>query len=125
MMIRCTATLLISCFVVVSAAAKDANVGPTMLALPPPTGYCELDAARATDARAVKAVEGMLVGNRLLAFSADCAQLADWRTGKRELLDNIAQYQTLIAWENGPLPAAAETTIKQVCGQLRAKATSC
>ena len=37
--------------------------------LPPPTGYCELDAAKATDARMVKAVEGMLgnTGNRLLA----------------------------------------------------------
>ena len=67
----------------------------------------------------------MLVGNRLLAFSADCAQLADWRTGKRELLDNIAQYQTLIAWENGPLPAAAVTTIKQVWASCAPKATSC
>ena len=51
---------------VVSALAKDANVGPTKLTLPPPTGYCELDAAKAADARAVKAVEDMLVRNRLL-----------------------------------------------------------
>lgn len=122
-MLRPAAALLLLAIAAGGAVAKDAKVGPATLALPPPTGYCELDAAKSTDTRMVKAVEGMLgnTGNRLLAVSADCAQLADWRTGKRKLLDNMAQYQTLIAWENGPLPDTPETTIKEICGQMHAQ----
>ena len=106
-----------------SALAKDARVGTVALNLVPPSGYCELDAAQPSDTRMVSAIEGMLgnTGNRLLAVSADCTQLADWRTGKRPLLDNMAQYQTLIAWENGPLPATPEVTIKTVCDQMQAQ----
>jgi len=123
MTIRSAAVLLVWCLVAGAAMAKDAKVGTTTLTLPPPTDYCELDAAQPSDARMVTAVEGMLAptGNRLLAISADCTQLADWRTGKRPLLDNMAQYQTLVAWENGPLPAAPEATIKEACNHMHAQ----
>ena len=120
--------LLLVCFLLAGAAiapvlAKDATVGVTSLTLPPPNGACDLDATEPSDARMLKAVEGMLgtTGNRLLAMSADCTELADWRTGKRKLLDHFAQYQTLIAWQDGPLPATPETTIKEACDQLRAQ----
>jgi hypothetical protein len=105
----------------VPVAAKDATVGTTSLALPPPTGSCELDANQASDARMMKAVEGMLAptSNRLLAMSADCTQLDQWRTGKRPLLDNMAQYQTLTAWENTALPDTPEKTIKDACSEMR------
>src|SRR5947209_4818692 len=35
-------------------------------------------------------------GNRLLVISADCAELREWRNGKRLDLDHMAQYQTII-----------------------------
>ena len=122
---RSATLLLVVCLVgghaVDSAVAKDAQVGIASLSLPPPTDYCELDATQASDERTLKAVEGMLAptNNRLLVMSADCTQLADWRTGKRRLLDNFAQYQTLIPWENGPLPKAPEAVIKDACNQMR------
>ena len=34
------------------------------------------------------------VGLKLLAFSADCQQLADLRASKRKFLDDYSQYQT-------------------------------
>jgi len=122
-MLRPAAALLLLAVITGNALAKDARVGPASLTLPPPPGYCELDTTQPADDRMVKAVEGMLgnTGNRLLAVSADCAQLADWRTGRRPLLDNMAQYQTLIAWENGALPAAPEAVVKEVCGQMHAQ----
>jgi hypothetical protein len=51
--------------------------------------------------------------------SAECNQLKDWRTGKRQLLENTAQYQTMISLENAPLPATPEAMIKDTCNQLR------
>lgn len=122
MMIRLTAALFLLGAIAGPAPAKDATVGATALVLPPPIGYCDLDAAQPSDARMVKAVEGMLgnTGNRLLAVSANCGELTAWRTGRRQLLDHMAQYQTLIAWEDG-LPAAPETTVKEVCQQMHAQ----
>jgi hypothetical protein len=122
-MIRPVATLVLAGLLLNSASAKEVNVGAVSLNLLPPTGSCDLDAANASDARMLKAVEGMLgsTNNRLLAMSADCAQLADWRAGKRPLLDNFAQYQTLIAWESGPLPQTPDTIIKTACNDMRAQ----
>jgi hypothetical protein len=102
------------------AAARDAKLGAAMVALPPPEGYCEFDTSNAVDAKMVAAVEGMLgrSGNRLLSLSADCSQLADWRVRKRQLVDNLAQYQTLASWENAQLPPA---TIGETCTQMRTR----
>jgi hypothetical protein len=123
MMIRLAAAFLGLCLLACPAVAKDAKIGPTTLNLIPPPGYCEMDPAQASDARMVKAIEGMLgnTGNRLLAVSADCNQLTNWRTGKRKLLDNMAQYQTIISLESSPLPAAPDVTIKDACNQMRAQ----
>jgi hypothetical protein len=124
---RSATLLLVVCLVgghaVDWAVAKDAKVGTISLTLPPPTDYCELDATQASDARMLKAIEGMLAptNNRLLVMSADCTQLTDWRAGKRPLLDNMAQYQTLIPWENGPLPKTPEAVIKDACNQMRSQ----
>jgi hypothetical protein len=117
------AALLVACLVASNASAKTTKVGPASLDLPPPSGYCELDTRQASDARMLKAIEGMLgsTGNRLLGASADCSQLDDWRRGARPLLDNLAQYQTLMAWENGPLPALPDVTIKEACDHMRAQ----
>jgi hypothetical protein len=104
------------------AVAKEVNVGTATLVLPAPPGYCELDPTRTAEARAVSVTERMLSTNRLLAFSADCEQLAEYRTTKGATpLDNIAQYQTLVSWENRQLPAAPEAVIKRVCEQMRSQ----
>jgi hypothetical protein len=39
-------------------------------------------------------------GNKLLSMSADCGQLNDWRVGKRQLLDDFAQYQASMSTIN-------------------------
>jgi hypothetical protein len=104
--------------------AKDANVGDVALKLPLPPGYCELDRSSGrSDTKMIDVVEGMLKpsGNRLLALGADCEQLRDWRTGKRKLLDNLAQYQTLVGAENASLQATAAEVIKRSCEQMRAQ----
>jgi hypothetical protein len=104
------------------AVAKEVKVGTATLVLPSPQGYCELDTTQATEARAVSVTERMLNTNRLLAFSADCEQLTKYRTSKGATpLDNIAQYQTLVSWENKELPDAPENVIKWVCNQMRSQ----
>src|SRR5262245_16640042 len=96
--------------------AKEAKVGSATLVLPSPPGYCDLDTARTAEAHAVSVTERMLSTNRLLAFSADCQQLAEYRATKGATpLDNIAQYQTLVRWESRQLPGAPEAVVKRVC----------
>src|SRR5262249_12416012 len=54
-------------------------------------------------------------GNKLWRMSADCQQLNDWRTRKRQLLDDLAEYQTSIAM----IDKAPVETIEQTCVTLR------
>jgi hypothetical protein len=119
-----SATALVACLTIASASARDAKVGAVSVTLSPPDGYCELDTSNVADATMVASVEGMLgrSDNRLLSLSADCSQLADWRAGKRQSLDNLAQYQTLRGLENARLPTSPEATIEQTCTQMRAGA---
>jgi hypothetical protein len=122
-MLRLSLALAAFCLLCWAAAAKQEKVGGVALNLLPPAGYCELDGAQPGDARMLSAIGGMLEkgGNRLLALSADCRQLDDWRNGKRPLLANYAQYQTQKASENASLPAAPAEVIKAACQQLRAQ----
>jgi hypothetical protein len=103
-----------------SAAAKDARIGTASFSLPPPTGYCELTEQQPSDARMIKIVSDLLAGrNELLAMSADCRQLQNWRTGTQPVLDDYAQYQTLVAAKDANLSRA--DTVKRSCAQLRAE----
>jgi len=103
--------------------AKEVTVGQATLTLTTPDGQCELDPSQPGDARMLNITGGALtgVGNRLLAFYADCKQLAAWRTGKRPLLEDFSQYQTEIASVDSPAPPAPEDVIKQTCKTLRAE----
>jgi hypothetical protein len=102
-----------------SAPAAEATIGDVSVSLPPPGGFCELSATNSSDQRMVSTLTDLLTksGNKLLAMSADCGQLADWRTGKRKLLDDYAQYQTPIA-SMDKLPSE---TVAQTCATLRAE----
>jgi hypothetical protein len=119
-----SATALATCLAIASASARDAKVGGVLITLSPPEGYCELDAQNVADATMIAAVDGMLgrTGNRLLLFSAECGQLADWRAGKRQSLDNVTQHQTSRFLEHAQLSASPEATIEQHCTQMRAGA---
>src|ERR1700704_6667839 len=79
-----------------TATAVDAIVGGVSVKLPPPSGFCELTEREPPDKRML-AISGDLVaksGNKLHVMSADCKQLSEWRTRRRPLLDDFAQYQT-------------------------------
>ena len=113
--------LLLASLLGLPCLAKDAKVGQTSITLTAPSGQCELDPGQPSDARMLQITESTLasVGNRLLGFYADCKQLNDWRTGKRALLEDFAQYQTSIAAMDAPAPAVPAEAIKQLCSQQR------
>jgi hypothetical protein len=113
--------LLLASILGLPCLAKDAKVGQTSVTLTAPSGQCELDPGQPSDARMLQITESTLasVGNRLLGFYADCKQLNDWRTGKRALLEDFAQYQTSIAAIDAPAPAVPAEAIKQLCSQQR------
>jgi hypothetical protein len=122
-MMRRVVTLIFACFCVSSARGEDVKIGEVSIKLSAPPGYCALNASNAADARMITALEDMLdkSGNRLLSLSADCGQLADWHSGKRQLLDNMAQHQTRTSWENLQLPLTPEALIMDACSDLRAR----
>ena len=100
-----------------SALAAQANIGGVSVNLPPPGGFCELNESNASDKRMITTLTDLLQksGNKLLGMSADCQQLSDWHTGKRQLLDDYAQYQTPI----GSMDKPASETVAQTCQTLR------
>jgi hypothetical protein len=80
-----------------------------------PAGFCELSSGNAADKRMLDTVGDLVAkarGNQLLAMSADCQQLTEWRTGRR-LLGDYGQYQA------PPNAAANEETFKDTCAALR------
>jgi hypothetical protein len=96
-------------------------VGPVAIELPTPAGYCELDEKRPEDGRLFALTQTASPATRLLAMSADCKQLRDWRAGSLAGLQNYVQYQTIRAWENAPLPLPPAQLIEQTCATLRAQ----
>jgi hypothetical protein len=123
MTIRPAAAFLLASLVSVPCLAKEATIGEASITLTTPAGQCELDPKQPDDARTLQTTEGAVagVGNRLLGFYADCKQLTDWRTGKRPLLEDFSQYQTLASAVSSAAPPAPEEMIKQICSQQREK----
>jgi hypothetical protein len=105
--------------VAAASAAMAATIGGVSVNLPPPAGFCELSASNSSDQRMISTLTDLLgkSGNKLLGMSADCGQLGAWRTGKRQLLDDYAQYQTPIAGIDKP----PSETVAQTCSVLRAE----
>jgi hypothetical protein len=102
-----------------NAIAGSATIGNVSINLPPPLNFCELSANNASDKRMITTLTDLLAksGNKLLVMSADCRQLAERHAGKRQLLDDYAQYQTPIAGIDKP----PTETIQQTCATLRAE----
>src|SRR5262245_43039733 len=103
------------------AWAADVSIGGVPITLPPPAGFCDLTASQPLDNHALTTLGALLEtdGSRLLGVSADCQQLADWRAGKR-LLDDYAQFQTIIARMNQGV-ASPKAYIHEMCATLRAQ----
>lgn len=97
--------------------AAQAKVEGVSIALPVPAGFCELSSGNPTDQRMLETIAQALAkarGNQLLAMSADCRQLVDWRDGRR-LLGDYGQYQA-------PRVASAnDETFRQTCAALRSE----
>jgi hypothetical protein len=121
-MIRFATALLVCCLLSHVAAAADAKIGDTPLHLPQPPGYCEMDPVLASDAALLGRIRPAVAktGNRLLIMSADCAELRDWRNGKRQDLDHMAQYQSMAALENEQLPDAPGKMAQNYCANMNA-----
>lgn len=98
-----------------TAMAADATVDGVSINLPVPDGFCPLNRGNPTDQRLLDTIGDALTkahGNQLLAMSADCQQLADWRAGRR-LLADYGQYQA------PRIASANEETLRQTCAALR------
>jgi hypothetical protein len=99
------------------ALATQAKVEGVAIDLPTPAGFCELSSGHPTDQRMLDTIGEALAkarGNQLLAMSADCRQLAEWRDGRR-LLGDYGQYQA-------PRVASAnDETFRQTCAALRSQ----
>jgi hypothetical protein len=117
MLARLTFAALMLAAAASSALAAETNIGGVSITLPPPGGFCELNESNASDKRMLTTLGPLLEksGNKLLAMSADCGQLAGWHTGKRQLLDDYGQYQTQIATMDKP----PSETVAQTCKTLR------
>jgi hypothetical protein len=104
------------CVVGTSAMAGEATIGSVSVTVPPPSGFCELDASQPSDANLLSSLRELLrpTGNHLLGMSADCEQLSKWRTGG-SLLDDIAQYQSPQDTTTNHTPE----TLKQICAYTR------
>jgi hypothetical protein len=102
-----------------TAMARHVSMGNVSVNLPPPRGFCELLDTNSSDKVMLTTVGGLLSqsGNKLLGMSAECGQLADWRSSRRQLLDDYAQYQTSLAL----IDTAPSETIQQTCATLGGK----
>jgi hypothetical protein len=119
MTIRRAVPFLFASLLSLPCLAGETKVGGASITLTVPAGHCELEAKQAGDARMLQTVREAIGSNTLLAMYADCKQLADWRTGKRGLLEDFAQYQTLTAAMDAPPESAPAQTLKQLCAHLR------
>jgi len=114
--------LVMVCVIAGPAAAKDVTVGTTTLHLPPPAGYCELSERDNSEARVIKAITSGAEKSdiRILAISADCAELAAWHAGKQPTLNKLANYQTSASQQN-QLSDSPEAIVEDTCGIMRSQ----
>jgi hypothetical protein len=92
-------------------------LGDVSVNLPPPAGFCELSDSQPADRRLLSIVRTLRSqsGEKLLAASADCEQLASWRAALRPLLDDYEEYRVVLA----EIDKAPDETIQETCATLR------
>jgi hypothetical protein len=77
------------------AETARVEIGGASVALVVPAGHCLLDRSNAADRGVIETVERVVAGsNRVLAAFAECDQRAEFRAGRRTVLDDYGQYMT-------------------------------
>jgi len=113
--IRAAKVLAIACVCALMGAraeAGQATVGGVSISLPAPAGFCELERSNRSD-KIILDLTGKTIGEKdLLAMSADCRQLADWRAHRRKYVDDFTSYAVARSH-----PAADQ--LKNVCAAMR------
>lgn len=104
------------------AIAAEATIGGVSFSLPLPASFCELSAHAPSDSNLITSTSAVLgkAGNTLLAMSADCQQLDDWRAHRRPFLDDYVEYQTPTG-QMDQMVTSPEAAIQQSCAGLRAQ----
>jgi hypothetical protein len=106
--------------VIAPARAETVLLGDVQLEIPLPQGYCALTKDQPADAASLDLLTRALAGrNRLLAFSADCQELKEWRAGARPFLKHFSQVQALEANIDHPIPGAPAAVIRATCNEIR------
>src|SRR5262249_24110860 len=95
--------------------ALDDAIERVAMHFPPPQGFCELVATNASDRQILNSMQTATAAssNRLIAVSADCKELTDWRAGKRPVIDALACYQTVAG-----SAAATQGSYVSACAQM-------
>jgi hypothetical protein len=103
-----------------NAMAAETVLAGVSIKLPTPDGFCELSASNPGDNHVVTIISGVVEkgGNKLLGMSADCQELADWRAGRRNLLDDYGQYQTRTALMDQLVPSP-QAAVSEACSAMR------
>jgi hypothetical protein len=90
------------------AETARVEIGGASIALVVPGGHCLLERSNAADRGVVETVERVVAGtNRVLAAFADCDQRAEFRAGRRTVLDDYGQYMTPVRGGAINLPPSA------------------
>jgi hypothetical protein len=99
--------------------AQEAWIGSTSIRLTSPQGQCEFRGKKEDEAHLAKVRELLLSsGNELLGAYADCTQLAQFRSGKREEFNDFAQYVAPRGVINVVLPSEF---MGEFCAEFRTK----
>ena len=102
--------LLLALLAAFPAHAETARVeiDGASIALVVPDGHCLLERSHPADRGVIETVERVVAGtNRVLAAFADCDQRAEFRAGRRTVLDDYGQYMTPVRGGTIALPPAA------------------
>jgi hypothetical protein len=112
--------LVLLAFLAVPAQAQvqEVVIGNVNVSLTPPVGHCVLTDAQPSDSRVLHASRTAIPpGNRLLAMTAHCDQLKEWRVGKLAVLGDIAQFQTLHQVQD--FSADPQGSMRELCALMR------
>ncbi|MEL6290065.1 MAG: hypothetical protein AAFQ42_07745 [Pseudomonadota bacterium] len=113
-------TMAASSVVEARPAAVSVQIAGTSLTLPTPDAHCPLEREKPSDARVLSMVEGALAGqNRLLGIYAPCDALGDWRSGKRALLGQMVQFQSIVSIAKVTIPKPYARQYASFCSNMR------
>jgi hypothetical protein len=108
-------------FFSLQAHAGSVQIGTTSVDINPSPGYCELDPAQPADAVLLRASP---TKNSVLSYSVNCNELADFRAGRRELIDHWARQVTQAALVKAPPEGNPKNYLNELCEKVRATGTS-